>query len=360
MQLIGDQQSNELGVLTNNIKKYSIIIGFNLLGTILSLSSAATFGMNAAVIRRGVLSGSVIQGMAISLGIGFPFFILIAILTESSQHIWEFSPLSYCMLVTAGIIHFAFGRYCNYRAVKAMGGILVRPLQNLSVILSITLAILFLDETLTPMRIFGIALILLGPIIMLRDHKNFKNKMQKKNKHEIKSRIKFIPNYTEGIIFGIGSALAFGSSPVLVSAAIVKLDYTAGIAGGVISYGAAALIVLIISSKPANIHQIIAISMTSIRWFSVGALLIGVSQMLRYMALAVAPVSIVAPIQQTTVIFQVIFSWLINRDHEAFGVWVILGIFCSLLGAIILSVSTEIILTHIDFPKNLGIFTSYF
>jgi uncharacterized membrane protein len=98
--------------------------------------------------------------------------------------------------------------------------------------------------------------------------------------------------------------------------------------------------------------------MTSFRWFSFGALLIGISQMLRYMALAIAPVSVVAPIQQTTIIFQVIFSWLINRDHEAFGLWIIFGICSSFLGAIALSVSTEFVLTHIDFPEFIVMFAS--
>ena len=34
------------------------------------------------------------------------------------------------LLSLAGIIHFAFGRYCNYRATKAMGANLVGPVQQ--------------------------------------------------------------------------------------------------------------------------------------------------------------------------------------------------------------------------------------
>jgi uncharacterized membrane protein len=239
-----------------------------------------------------------------------------------------------------------------------MGGILVRPLQNLSVILSLALAIYFLGETLTPLRTLGIVLVLLGPLIMMRDHKNFTGKMHEKNNDTKKSRVKFVPNYTEGIIFGIASAIGFGSSPVLVRAAIGNLDYSIGIAGGVVSYSAAALIVLVVISKPSTMRHVLTMSMTSFRWFSFGALLIGISQMLRYMALAIAPVSVVAPIQQTTIIFQVIFSWLINRDHEAFGLWIIFGICSSFLGAIALSVSTEFVLTHIDFPEFIVMFAS--
>ncbi|MBT4588219.1 MAG: hypothetical protein HOC57_02960, partial [Rhodospirillaceae bacterium] len=62
-------------------------------------------------------------------------------------------------------------------------------------------------------------------------------------------------------------------------------------------------------------------------------------------------VSVVAPIQQTTVVFQVIFAWFINRDHEAFGAWVLLGILSSLLGAVALSVSTDFVLANFDLPE---------
>jgi len=322
-----------------------------LLGTILSLTSAATFGMNAATIRRGVLTGSVIQGMSISLGLGLPFFLIISIVVGSFAQIWEFSTKSYILLALGGAIHFAFGRYCNYRATKAMGGILVRPLQQFSVILSLALAILFLGETLTPLRICGIILVLLGPLIMMRDHKNFTGKMERQNAEKTLSRIKFVPNYTEGIIFGIGSALGFGVSPVFVRAAIGDLNLTAAIAGGVVSYSAAAFVILLIILQPSRMRHVFAMSITSIRWFSFSAVLIAIAQMLRYMALAVAPVSVVTPIQQTTTIFQVIFAWIFNREHEPFGVWVLLGIFSSLLGAIALSVSTNFILTYFNLPE---------
>ena len=78
--------------------------------------------------------------------------------------------------------------------------------------------------------------------------------------------------------------------------------------------------------------------------------------MLRYMALAVAPVSIVAPIQQTSLIFQVLFSWFINRDHESFSVWVLVAIFSSFIGAVLVSLSTDFIMSIFDFPEDVETF----
>ena len=46
------------------------------------------------------------------------------------------------LLIVAGIIHFAWGRYCNYRATKAIGANLVAPVQQYSLILTLVLAVL--------------------------------------------------------------------------------------------------------------------------------------------------------------------------------------------------------------------------
>ena len=91
----------------------------------------------------------------------------------------------------------------------------------------------------------------------------------------------------------------------------------------------------------------------AIKWFSFAGALVGVSQMLRYAALALVPVTVVAPIQSTSALFRTIFGWFINREHEVFGMWVYLGLVLSVAGAVALSVSTDFVLTNIALPESL-------
>ena len=49
------------------------------------------------------------------------------------------------------------------------------------------------------------------------------------------------------------------------------------------------------------------------KWFSFTGLLVCISQMLRFMALAVAPVTVVSPIVQSTGVFRTLFGWYIYR-----------------------------------------------
>ena len=74
------------------------------------------------------------------------------------------------------------------------------------------------------------------------------------------------------------------------------------------------------------------------------------AQIFRYMALAVAPVSVVAPLMQLAVVFRWIFGWIINREHEVFDVWALLGMVVSLVGALALSVSADVVLGFGAFP----------
>ena len=71
------------------------------------------------------------------------------------------------------------------------------------------------------------------------------------------------------------------------------------------------------------------------------------------MSLTIAPVTVVAPIQQTTTIWRVIFGWFLNRDYEDYSSWVLTGIGVSLLGALTLTLSTEFVIANLPLPDLL-------
>src|SRR5690606_22215579 len=133
------------------------------LGGLFGLLAAATFAFNNAAARRGVLTGSVARAIAIPRPIGVPLVFIGALAVGALPILAEFSATSLLYLATAGVIHFVWGRYCNYRATKAMGANLVGPVQQVSLVLTLGLAIGILGEALTPLRVIGILLVVLGP-----------------------------------------------------------------------------------------------------------------------------------------------------------------------------------------------------
>ena len=126
-----------------------------MLGGFLAILAAATFGLNSVAIRRGVLTGTVAQGLAITVPIAAPIFF---VATFSTGNLFIVGGLSYktiILLGLAGITHFIVGRYANYRATKAMGANLTGPFVSSSLILTLILAIIFLDEIIDSTLVLG-------------------------------------------------------------------------------------------------------------------------------------------------------------------------------------------------------------
>ncbi|MEX0752756.1 MAG: EamA family transporter [Xanthobacteraceae bacterium] len=316
-----------------------------MLGGFLALLSAATFAFNNASLRRGVLTGSVAQAMAITVPIGVPIFLLTAAATGSLGAVTGFSPNAWLALTSAGIVHFIWGRYCNYRATRAIGANLAAPVQQTNLIIALVLAIWILGETLTPLRVLGIGLILLGPYYALRE----KNKKTTPASSEAAGRatIKtepaaFQPRYAEGIVFSLLSATGYGVSPILVRIGLEGKGLGVSLAGGLIAYAAATVVMALFLLWPGQWRHAISVKPESAKWFTLSGVMVCISQMFLFMAMSIAPVTVVSPINRLSVMFRLYFSRLINPHHEVFGGKIILGTVISLLGAVALSLSTEI------------------
>jgi uncharacterized membrane protein len=72
--------------------------------------------------------------------------------------------------------------------------------------------------------------------------------------------------------------------------------------------------------------------------------------MFLYMAMSIAPVSVVLPISRLSILFRLYFSWLLNAEHEVFTGPVIVGTLVSLVGALVLSLSTETVQSFMALP----------
>ena len=322
-----------------------------MLGVFLALCSAATFALNNTFARRGVLTGSAVQALSISVPIGVPMFFLGALVTSSLGWLFEFSLRSCIFLALAGIVHFVWGRYCNYRSVKAIGSNLAGPLQESSVLIALALAVVVLGEAITPLKAVGIFLVLMGPALAVQIGKKKALAPSKETNPDNKPKPAFQPLYAEGYLFAGLSALGYGTSPILVRAALEEASPGASLAGGLISYGAASLVVLIVIIASGQIADVRKMSASNAKWFGAAGLMVGLSQMLRYLALSMAPVSVVAPIQRLSLLFRMLFSYIFNREHEVFSARLLAGTLVSLFGALLLSISTDVIASVLPLPE---------
>ena len=89
------------------------------------------------------------------------------------------------------------------------------------------------------------------------------------------------------------------------------------------------------------------------KWFVASGVLVTVSQMFFYMALVVAPVSVVMPILQLHLVFRFLMARLMNPHHEMFGGMMMLATALSMAGAAALSLDPEFVIAHVTLPESI-------
>jgi drug/metabolite transporter (DMT)-like permease len=293
-----------------------------MLGAILAILSAATFAFNNAAVRRGVVTGTPGQGMAITIPIGVALFLLAAVLTGEIARIGQFPAQAAGWMAAVGLLHFLLGRYCNYRANQEAGMNLTAPVIQLQVIVTLFLAVLILHEPCSVLQIIGGVLILAGA-----------------------------PRRVAGYVFASLAALAYGTSPIMARSALEHRAPASGILGGLIAYGAATVVMAVALLWSPLRQDVTAVKRENVLWFINSGVFVALAQGLFYAAVAVAPIMVVMPLLQLSLVFRLSFSKWLNPRHEVFGPLVTAGVVVSILGACLVSIDTNAILDALSVPE---------
>jgi drug/metabolite transporter (DMT)-like permease len=315
------------------------------LGAFFALLSAATFGLNIATARRGVIGGTVTQAIAVTNVIGLALLALVAFGFGAYGEFDAMSTEAMAWFATVGVSHFIVGRYATYRSARALGAAQSGPIQQLSLLLALALALIFLGESLTPLSALGIALILLAPLVILRGRKGEK---------AVTTRSGIKLDYVEGYFWGLVCAVAFGTTPLLVSFGLEGGGVLRGIAGSLLSYGSATTAVIVLMAFPAFRNTVLALDRPTAKWFAATGIFVGLSQLFVFMALSLAPVTVVQPIQRTALLFRVGFSWMINREHEIIGLSVLIAVGLSMIGVLAVTIDSETLVALVPMPTGLA------
>src|SRR5579864_6155960 len=119
--------------------------------------------------RRGVVTGSVLQGMAMTVPLGGVTFLIIATAFGELGQLALFPAVAVAWLAGQGIVHFVFGRYCNYKSNQLMGVNLSAPVVQLQIIVAMVWAVLTLHELFTVLQAIGSVLMVGGSFVTQRN-----------------------------------------------------------------------------------------------------------------------------------------------------------------------------------------------
>jgi drug/metabolite transporter (DMT)-like permease len=265
-------------------------------------------------------------------------------------------------MAAVGLLHFVVGRYCNYSASQAAGVNLTAPVIQLQVVVTLALAVVVLREPCTVLQTIGGAVMLAGAFITQQQWSNGARKSPtgstvSRSSHaeaDATSGLSFIPRRAAGYLFASLAALAYGVTPIMARTALEHVGAAGGLLGGLIAYIAAtSAIAAALVSRPLR-RNVMALKRENVRWFVYSGVFVAAAQGLFYSAVAVAPIMLVVPLLQLSLIFRLIFAWQLNRDHEVFDALVILGSAISIAGACAISIDTDLILETFAVPQPLA------
>jgi drug/metabolite transporter (DMT)-like permease len=344
-----------------------------LLGVIYAALGAFTFALNNVAMRRGVVTGSVLQGMALTVPIGGLSFLVLTIALGELHQLVVFPMAALAWLACQGVVHFVLGRYCNYKSNQLMGVNLTAPVVQLQVPFAMLFAVALLHEKFTVLQAIGSGLMLGGSFITQSN--------AGKRRRTAAARLiaatpspavparealaapapkpMFQPRVVSGYAFGLGAALCYGGSPLMARQAFLDAPGISTAAGGCLAYMAATLFFLLILLKPGAWGHIKSVKRENLPWFLSSAVLVAISQAFVYASLAVAPLMVVTPILQLSLVFRLFLSQLINREHEVMNTAVLIGAFTAVLGSLLVSLDTDELTRLLDLPLSLAGFLHY-
>lgn len=309
-------------------------------GALLALASSFSFSVNSILVRRGFADAgaTAAQGAFITVLLGVPFGLIAVLLTGQILNFGLIPLNGYLYLSAAGIVHYGVGRYCNYRGIAAIGAARAVTVQAVAVPYSILMAVILLDERPTLPMYAAIALILVGPSLMIeRRPKRPASAPDGGSGAAPAVEIRQL----EGYVFSLLAALAYGTSPILIRAAVEDASATAAI-GTLVSYAAASAVLIAALALPAQRELVHAINFRYMRLFGGAGLSVFLAQLFRFFALSFADVSVVNPLMRTVGVFTLILSYFVNRSLERITLGVVLGVLVSFGGAALLIASAAL------------------
>ena len=330
--------------------------GSMIAGALYALISSIGYSTNSISMRRAMLKGRASDGVYFTVLVGLPLFALGALISGQLFRIFDFSLERYAALVAAGVLHYIVGRYCNYRAIQAIGANRSRPFMQTIILVTLGMAILFLDEQVSGTMWIGIGLIMVAPVVSIKGPR-FRRAPDAGpavagganggpsapsavavTASPVKA-VDALPTRTlaEGYIFASLNAMVWGTTPVLIRYGVGGTDM--GIVGGLVAYLAAALLLMPALLAPGLRVSLGAMSGSTAKWLGAATLAITIGVMFRYLALAAAPVTVVAPVMRATGFVQLPLTYLINRHIESFEPRLMASIVISIVGGLVIVLS---------------------
>ena len=282
-----------------------------------AVGSSFFAGITAILAKCGIRNADSDVATAIRTAVGLVFSWVMVAITGCFSQIAQIDGKTLLFLVLSGLATGA-SWMCYFRALQIGDINKVVPIDKSSTVLTILLALIFLQEGLSVSKIISVILIGVGTMLMItRKETDGQEKSGKKS----------------WLLYAVLSAVFASLTAILGKVGIEGINSNLGTAIRTTVVLAMAWLMVFIQGKLDKVSQI---EKGELGYISVSGLATGASWLCYYRALQEGPASVVVPIDKLSMLVTIVFSWIVF--HEKLTAKAAVGVVMITAGTILLAV----------------------
>lgn len=282
-----------------------------------AVGSSFFAGITAVLAKCGIRKTDSNVATAVRTVIVLLFSWLMVLLTGTGGEIRQIDGRTFLFLVLSGLATGA-SWLCYFHALQKGDINKVVPIDKSSTVLTILLALVFLQEGISGMKILCVLLIGAGTMLMI-DKKDTKADVQKES--------------GGWLIYAVLSAVFASLTAILGKIGITGIDSNLGTAIRTTVVLVMAWMMVFLTGKQGEVRKI---EKKELLFICLSGLATGASWLCYYRALQDGPASVVVPIDKLSMLVTIAFSWIVF--HEKLTKKAAAGVVCITLGTVLLAV----------------------
>lgn len=261
---------------------------------VFAFGSAVFAGLTAILAKCGIRKTDSNVATALRTIVVLIFSWIMVFIVGSQSGISAISARSWIFLVLSGLATGA-SWLCYFRALQLGDINKVVPIDKSSVILTILLAFIILQEEITIAKGAGVVLVGTGTFLMI----------EKKDVAEKKSAKK------SWILYAAGSAVFASLTSILGKIGISEVESNLGTAIRTVVVLVMAWVMVLVTGKTGSVKSV---HKKELLFIGLSGLATGGSWLCYYKALQDGPASIVVPIDKLSIVVTVVFSYIVFKE----------------------------------------------
>lgn len=275
-------------------------------------------GITAILAKCGIRKTDSDVATAIRTAVVLVFSWLMVWITGCGSQIGQISGKTLLFLTLSGLATGA-SWVCYFRALQKGDINKVVPIDKSSTVLTIFLALIFLQEGLTWSKVVSVVLIGVGTMLMISKKKTDGDSSRKED--------------GSWFIYAVLSAAFASLTAILGKIGITQINSNLGTAVRTTVVLVMAWLMVFVAGKRQEVKKI---ERKELGFIGLSGLATGVSWLCYYRALQEGPASVVVPIDKLSILVTIAFSWIVF--HEKLTRKAAVGVICITLGTILLAV----------------------